>query len=102
MDIIARYGGEEIAVIAPHTSVPTAVDLAERLRQIVETSVMVPADKQENRQAVTISVSIGVAGLDRQIVDKQSLIERTDEALYRAKQKGRNRVVVFNSKGDSF
>ena len=101
-DIVARYGGEEIAVIATHTSVPTAADLAERLRQIVETSVMVPADDQEDRQAVTISVSIGVAGLDQQIVDRQSLIERTDEALYRAKQKGRNRVAVFNSKEDSF
>lgn len=101
-DIVARYGGEEIAVIAPHTSVPTAADLAERLRQVVETSVMVPADEQEDRQAVTISVSIGVAGLDQKIVDRQSLIERTDEALYRAKQKGRNRVVVFNGKVDSF
>ena len=101
-DIVARYGGEEIAVIAPHTSVPIAADLAERLRQTVERSVMVPADKQEDRQAVSISVSIGVAGLDQQIVDRQSLIERTDEALYRAKKKGRNRVVVFNSKGDSF
>lgn len=101
-DIVARYGGEEIAVIAPHTSVPTAVDLAERLRQVVEKSVIVPADEQEDRQAVTITVSIGIAGLDQQIVNKQSLIERTDKALYRAKQKGRNRVVVFNSKGDSF
>jgi len=101
-DIVARYGGEEIAVIAPHTSLPTAADLAERLRQIVERSIMVPADEQEDRQAVSISVSIGIAGLDQQIVDKQSLIERTDEALYEAKQKGRNRVVVFNSKGDSF
>ena len=102
MDIVARYGGEEIAVIAPNTSVPAAADLAERLRQVVETSVMVPADEQEDRQAVTISVSIGVAGLDQKIVDRQSLIERTDEALYRAKQKGRNRVVVFNGKVDSF
>jgi len=101
-DIVARYGGEEIAVIAPNTSVPAAADLAERLRQVVETSVMVPADEQEDRQAVSISVSIGVAGLDQKIVDKQSLIERTDEALYRAKQKGRNRVVVYNSKGNSF
>ena len=101
-DIVARYGGEEIAVIAPHTSVPTAADLAERLCQLVEKSIMVSADEQEDRQAVSISVSIGIAGLDQQIVDKQSLIERTDEALYEAKQKGRNRVVVFNSKGDSF
>ena len=101
-DIVARYGGEEIAVIVPNTSVPAAADLAERLRQVVETSVMVPADEQEGRQAVSISVSIGVAGLDQKIVDRQSLIERTDEALYRAKQKGRNRVTVFNSKEDSF
>ncbi len=101
-DIVARYGGEEIAIIAPHTSVPTAADLAERLRQVVETSVMVPADEQEDRQAVSISVSIGVAGLDQKIVDRQSLIEKTDEALYKAKQKGRNRVVVFNRKVDSF
>ena len=101
-DIIARYGGEEIAVIAPHTSVPTAVDLAERLRQVVEKSVLVPTDEQKNRQEVTLTISIGIAGLDRQIVDKQSLIERTDEALYKAKQKGRNRVVVFNSKENSF
>ncbi len=101
-DIVARYGGEEIAVIAPNTSVPAAAELAERLRHVVETSVMVPADEQEGRQAVSISVSIGVAGLDQKIVDRQSLIERTDEALYEAKQKGRNRVAVFNSKGDSF
>ena len=101
-DIVARYGGEEIAVIVPNTSVPAAADLAERLRQVVETAVMVPADEKEGRQAVSISVSIGVAGLDQKIVDRQSLIERTDEALYRAKQKGRNRVAVFNSKGDSF
>ena len=100
-DIVARYGGEEIAIITPHTSVPTAADLAERLRQIVKTSVIVPADEQEDRKAVTIAVSIGVAGLDQQIVDRQSLIKRTDEALLRAKQKGRNRVVVFNRKGDS-
>ena len=101
-DIVARYGGEEIAVIAPHTSLPTAADLAERLRQVVEKSVIVPADEQEDRPAVTITVSIGIAGLDQQIVDRQSLIERTDEALYRAKQKGRNRVVVFNGKEASF
>jgi len=96
-DMVARYGGEEIAVIAPHTSLPTAVDLAERLRRVVETSEIVPADEQEDRQAITISVSIGVAGLDRQVIDTQSLIKRTDEALYRAKQQGRNQVVLYNS-----
>jgi diguanylate cyclase (GGDEF)-like protein len=101
-DIVARYGGEEIAVIAPHTSVLTAADFAERLRQLVETSIMVPADEQEDRQAVSISVNIGVAELDQQVIDRQSIIKRTDESLYEAKQKGRNRVVVYNSREDSF
>ena len=95
-DIVARYGGEEIAVIAPHTSIISAVDLAERLRHVVETSIIIPANEREDRQEVTISVSIGVAGLGQQITDKQSLIKRTDEALYKAKEEGRNRVVVFN------
>ncbi len=100
-DIVARYGGEEIVVITPHTSVSAAADLAERLRQAVETSIMMPTDEQEDRQAVTITVSIGVAGLDRQIINNQSLIERTDKALYRAKQGGRNRVVVCNSREET-
>jgi len=96
-DVVARYGGEEIAIITPHTSVLSAAELAERLRQAVEKSVMVPADKYEDRKSVSISVSIGVAGLDQQTIYEQSLIERTDKALYEAKQKGRNRVIVFNS-----
>lgn len=101
-DIVVRYGGEEIAIIAPHTSVHTAAGLAERLRQTIEISVMVPTDEKKNREAISISVSIGVAELNQQIVDKQSLIEKTDQALYRAKQKGRNQVIVFDNKGDSF
>ena len=96
-DVVARYGGEEIAIITPHTSVLSAAELAERLRLAVEESVIVPADKYEDRQSVSITVSIGVAGLDQQTIYEQSLIERTDKALYEAKQKGRNRVIVFNS-----
>jgi diguanylate cyclase (GGDEF)-like protein len=100
-DIVARYGGEEIAVLAPHTSVASAIELAERLRQSVEKSIMVPANEYEKRQAITITVSIGVAGLDKEIVDHQSLIHRADKALYGAKQQGRNRVVDFDSLKES-
>jgi diguanylate cyclase (GGDEF)-like protein len=94
-DIIARYGGEEIAILALHTSVSDAGALAERLRQAVETSIMVPADEGEKRPAITITVSIGVTGFDQQTTD-QVLIERADKALYKAKQGGRNRVIVFD------
>jgi diguanylate cyclase (GGDEF)-like protein len=100
-DIVARYGGEEIAVLAPHTSVASAIELAERLRRSVEKSIMVPANEHEKRQAITITVSIGVAGLDKQTVDHQSFIHRADKALYGAKQRGRNRVVDFDSLTDS-
>ena len=101
-DIVARYGGEEIAIIATHTSVSAAADLAERLRHVTETLVKVPADEQKDGQTVNITVSIGVAGLDREIIDNQSLIERTDRALYKAKQRGRNRVIVYNSREETF
>jgi len=72
-DIIARYGGEEIAVLSPQTVVSYAVDLAERLRQAVETSIMVPQDENNHRKAITITVSLGVAGFDPQVSDSQFL-----------------------------
>jgi len=96
-DIIARYGGEEIAILALQTSVSDASDLAERLRQAVETSIMMPADEDEKRPAITITVSIGVTGYDQQVTDHHVLIERADKALYKAKEGGRNRVIVFDS-----
>jgi diguanylate cyclase (GGDEF)-like protein len=96
-DIIARYGGEEIAVLALQTPVSGAGELAERLRQAVETSIMVPADEDEKRPAITITVSIGVTGFDQQVTDQHVLIEQADKALYKAKEEGRNRVIVFDS-----
>jgi diguanylate cyclase (GGDEF)-like protein len=97
-DIIARYGGEEIAILLPQTGASCALDLAERLRQAVETSIMVPADEDNNTEAITITVSLGVTCLDRQVSDSQIFIQRADEALYQAKSDGRNRVIAFHSK----
>ena len=94
-DFVARYGGEEIAILCPQTPVSTAFDLAERLRQVIETSIMVPAEAYENRQEIIITVSMGVAGFDHQVSDSHVLIQRADEALYKAKNDGRNRVVLF-------
>jgi len=95
-DVIARYGGEEIAILALQTPVSDAADLAERLRQAVETSTMVPADEDEKRPAITITVSIGVTGFDQLVADRHAIVERVDKALYKAKEEGRNRVVVFD------
>jgi diguanylate cyclase (GGDEF)-like protein len=96
MDIIARYGGEEIAILAVQSPLSDALNLAERLRQAVESSIMVPSEDAEHRPAIAITVSIGVAVLDEQITAPHVLIERADKALYKAKEGGRNRVVVFD------
>ena len=92
-DVVARYGGEEIIVIAPNTSIGAAHALAERLRQRVEGR---QADLASGRPAdrVAVTVSVGAAAMDPGDREGSSLVRRADVALYRAKQAGRNRTVV--------
>ncbi|OGI54573.1 MAG: hypothetical protein A3D32_00345 [Candidatus Muproteobacteria bacterium RIFCSPHIGHO2_02_FULL_60_13] len=94
-DIVARYGGEEIMVIAPSTPVKTAIDLAERLRKVVENATFeVPVELDRDISALGVTVSIGVACFSQHTKDMQDLIQNADKALYRAKSEGRNRVVT--------
>jgi len=93
-DIVARYGGEEIAIITPNTSKAEAELLAERLRGKVEkTTVAMVGATQE---IVQVTVSLGICSLSPVITDKEALLEESDQALYLAKKYGRNRVVVSN------
>ena len=87
-DTVARYGGEEIIVLAPDTTNGDAVELAERIRSIIAQSPSLV----EN-QPVAVTVSTGVASLEAGETGP-SLVQRADSALYRAKQQGRNRVCV--------
>ena len=66
------------------------------MRKTVETSIMVPVDKSEDREDIRITVSIGVAGLDQQGFDSQAMIKKADMALYQAKSEGRNRVIAYH------
>jgi diguanylate cyclase (GGDEF)-like protein len=93
-DIVARYGGEEILVIAPNTSAAGALTLAERLRSNIEGHELVLSSEPNKRQLVRITVSIGVASLTPSINCVEDFIKETDRALYCAKQGGRNRVVI--------
>ena len=95
-DIAARYGGEELLIIATNTTVSSAVALAERLRQHVETHELVLPSEPNKPQEIRVTVSIGVACLCQEVTDSQSLVHNADEALYRAKQEGRNRVFVYD------
>jgi diguanylate cyclase (GGDEF)-like protein len=87
-DVAARYGGEEFAVMLPAIDEATAAAIAERIRSRTESTVISLAPGITDR----IRVSIGIAVAPVQAQDRITLLRLADEALYRAKQAGRNRV----------
>jgi diguanylate cyclase (GGDEF)-like protein len=89
-DCLARYGGEEFAVLALGTGALAATELAQRL--LVAVRRMATPDPLEG-----ITVSIGVAMTDPSMGSEEDLIRAADDALYRAKREGRNRVVVHSA-----
>jgi diguanylate cyclase (GGDEF)-like protein len=92
-DVVARYGGEEMLLILPHTKGSNAQLLAERLRFAVENTVLVKDDEHEGRGDLQITVSIGVATMAVDLTSSQQLVKQADRALYFAKERGRNMVV---------
>ena len=92
-DIVARYGGEEIAIIAPETTLEVAEVLGERLRESIENAVLAPAN--EEHPDIKATISIGIAGLESDTANNERFIQCADIALYDAKEGGRNRVVVY-------
>jgi len=89
-DIAGRYGGEEFIIILPKTTLSSSWIVAERLRTMIGKAEM--KDSAGNVFAVTVSQ--GLTGWERD-EDAASLISRADEALYKAKEKGRNRVQIL-------
>ncbi len=89
IDITARYGGEEFVVILPETSKENALVVAERVRsKIQEKSV----GQSLGNGNLPITVSIGVASFPEDTSTSEKLIANSDQALYQAKRKGRNRI----------
>jgi diguanylate cyclase (GGDEF)-like protein len=100
-DVVARFGGEEIAIICPDIAAVGARVLAERLRISVRDGLSISLDDmtvgsttsgETNRHDIT--VSIGVSCLREGITEPVDMIKRADVALYRAKHEGRDRVVM--------
>ncbi len=90
-DLPARYGGEEFAVVVPHGTVESAVHLAERCRREIEGACVVVRNEMAQ-----VTGSFGVAD-SHGATSPEALIQRADEALYRAKQSGRNRVEPYRT-----
>lgn len=89
-DILMRYGGEEFLVILPAASKENSRDVAERMRRKVEETSVADGD-----QVIRVTISIGITSYPEQDVeDEQDLVKRADEALYVAKESGRNKVIV--------
>jgi len=90
IDLVARYGGEEFCVLLPDTDKDAARDVAERIRQNIEQSEFSAYD-----EVLRVNVSIGVADFPHDSNNPSELIDKADQALYQAKQQGRNRVCLF-------
>ena len=88
-DVVARYGGEEMAVILPETSPELGAMVAERIRKAVE-NLAIP----HGEHVLKVTISLGLSSLNEIHRDKEILIAKADEALYKSKHAGRNRVTV--------
>ncbi|MBP6218918.1 MAG: GGDEF domain-containing protein [Oligoflexales bacterium] len=94
-DILGRFGGEEFIVVLPNTDLPTAVQLAERIRKSSADYIhhlVVGQDQAKKSVDHTQTISLGVAALQTQFTTPKELLEAADKKLYFSKQNGRNRV----------
>lgn len=91
-DILARYGGEEFVILLPRTPSNEAEQITKRLWQAVNGRPF-----NVDNELVPVSISIGVAELSENTEDIDTLMRHADEAMYQAKQAGRNKWVVWKS-----
>lgn len=89
IDLVGRYGGEELIILLPETDRKTSMQVAERLCATIASTPIKVFEKE-----ISVTVSIGVATQDENTTDLETLIARADQAMYIAKHKGRNRVAI--------
>jgi len=92
-DVCVRYGGEEIALLLPQTGQVAALEMAERLRERIASTVAF-----HKGATIPVSASFGVATYPEPVRDREKLFPQADEALYRAKAEGRNCVRCAGAK----
>ncbi len=87
IDIFSRVGGEEFLVILPETSLPIAIQVAERIRLTAEGFIF-----QSNSHQINMTLSLGVVELNEEIDTLSELMNAADQYMYLSKQSGRNRT----------
>jgi diguanylate cyclase (GGDEF)-like protein len=90
VDILGRYGGEEFCAVLPEATTVEAAEVADRIRRRVADKVVLT-----EQGTFSITISVGVAGLNANTIDFLDLMHQADIALYEAKQTGRNRVSII-------
>jgi len=94
-DLVGRYGGEEFLLVLPACNLDAALNRAEQLRLSVSTDFPVP----DGATPFTLSLGVTVSDPSSDLLSVQELLHQADQALYRAKEMGRNRVHAFSSGG---
>jgi two-component system cell cycle response regulator len=92
IDLACRYGGEEFVVVMPDTDIGVATMVAERLRRRIASE---PFPINQNSRTVQATISIGIAAMHSCDDKAADIVKRADQALYRAKRDGRNRICCF-------
>ena len=91
IDLACRYGGEEFVIVMPETDMAVAAMVAERMRRRIAGE---PFPIELGAKAIDVTISIGLAALAGPDDTGATILKRADQALYRAKRDGRNRVVA--------
>jgi two-component system cell cycle response regulator len=91
IDLACRMGGEEFVVVMPETDMAVAATVAERLRRKIASE---PFPIEQGKKKIDVTISIGIAAMETSHDSAAHLLKRADQALYRAKRDGRNRVVA--------
>ena len=100
-ELVCRYGGDELCIILPGTSIGNAAQFAEKIRTVIASHPDLSYRTKDGTDTVRVTASIGVASVaGTKILEHGSLLKAADRALYRAKSGGRNRVCIYDPQKD--